>query len=63
MRQYEITNHLGNVITTISDKRNGSDPTKPDILTATDYYAFGAPQFPHNPSEANLIGGAYAEGN
>jgi RHS repeat-associated protein len=50
-RQYELTNHLGNVMTTISDDRmgvadNSSFPSTvlyylPKILTTTDYYPFG----------------------
>jgi RHS repeat-associated protein len=49
---YEISNHLGNVLTVVSDRKlpipNGTNPNqidrfRPDILTSTDYYAFGAP--------------------
>jgi RHS repeat-associated protein len=49
-RQYELTNHLGNVMTTISDNRirvphqNDSTLTLcylPKILTTNDYYPFG----------------------
>jgi RHS repeat-associated protein len=49
-RQYELTNHLGNVLTTISDKKNGIssggigaaiDYYEPDIVSASDYYPFG----------------------
>jgi len=39
-RQYEITNHLGNVIATVSDKKNGNNAI---ILSSNDYYAFGSP--------------------
>jgi YD repeat-containing protein len=49
-RQYELTNHLGNVLTTITDRKfgvssNGSliDYFEPDMLSGTDYYAFGSP--------------------
>ncbi|HEY4198147.1 MAG TPA: hypothetical protein VGM63_21550, partial [Mucilaginibacter sp.] len=49
-KQFELTNHLGNVMTTISDKRTGHlgpdgvtiDFYQPDITTAQDYYAFGS---------------------
>ncbi len=37
--QYELTNHLGNVLATVSDGRSSSNTAT--ILTATDYYAFG----------------------
>lgn len=47
-KQYELTNHLGNVLATISDKRIQNTPTPAgtsgvtaDLLTATDYYTFG----------------------
>jgi hypothetical protein len=49
-KQYEITNHLGNVIATISDRKVpvvGSSGTidhyLADINSTTDYYPFGAP--------------------
>jgi RHS repeat-associated protein len=48
-KNYELTNHLGNVLTTISDKKiavctNGVfSHYMADVLTATDYSAFGAP--------------------
>jgi RHS repeat-associated protein len=46
---FELTNHLGNVMATISDKKLGhlsSDGTTvdyyiPDVVTANDYYPFG----------------------
>lgn len=49
-RQYELTNHLGNVLTTISDKKTGIssggigaaiDYYEPDMVSASDYYPFG----------------------
>ncbi|SDR89317.1 RHS repeat-associated core domain-containing protein [Mucilaginibacter mallensis] len=47
-KQYELSNHLGNVLVTISDKRvqhssNGTaiDYFDADIATAQEYYAFG----------------------
>jgi len=50
-RNYEETNHLGNVLTTVSDRKlpvdvgsNGSiDYFVSDVKSTTDYYAFGAP--------------------
>ena len=42
---YEYTNHLGNVLATTSDRKlsiqNGSTSYTADVLTLTDYYAFG----------------------
>ena len=48
-KQYELTNHLGNVLATVSDYKNGIDSNNdgtvnyynPDIHFATDYYPFG----------------------
>ena len=47
---YELSNHLGNVLTVVSDRKIAlsSDGTTvdyylADIITATDYYAFGSP--------------------
>ena len=49
-REFELTNHLGNVQVTISDKRiripnpNNNQQTAyylPEVLTTTDYYPFG----------------------
>lgn len=50
LKQYELTNHLGNVLATVSDRKtpvqSGTDPTKvdhfdADVQNAFDYYAFG----------------------
>jgi hypothetical protein len=49
-KQYELGNHLGNVLATISDRRIGIDDNadliidyyNPDILSLSDYYAFGS---------------------
>ena len=49
-KQYELSNHLGNVLATISDRRvprddNGDmliDYFNADILSTSDYYAFGS---------------------
>ena len=51
LKQYEFTNHLGNVLTTVTDKKIpvdvGNDGTidyyVADITSATDYYPFGSP--------------------
>jgi RHS repeat-associated protein len=51
LKQYEFTNHLGNVLTTVSDKKIpvdvGNDGTidyyVADITSASDYYPFGSP--------------------
>ncbi len=47
-KQYELSNHLGNVLATISDQRlqttpalTGTSGVTADLLSATDYYAFG----------------------
>ncbi len=48
-KAYELTNHLGNVLTTVSDKKvavctNGTfSHFGADVLSATDYSPFGAP--------------------
>ena len=51
-KQYELSNHLGNVLTVISDKKIAvANPSLPktiwyylaDMVSATDYYAFGSP--------------------
>lgn len=49
-KQYELTNHLGNVLVSISDRMIGVDDNadlqidyfNPDIMSITDYYAFGS---------------------
>jgi RHS repeat-associated protein len=48
-RQYELTNHLGNVLVTVSDKKFGValpsssliDYYEPDVVAAQDYFPFG----------------------
>lgn len=42
-RNYELTNHLGNVIAVITDKKNplSGGGFEAEVLTATDYYPFG----------------------
>jgi RHS repeat-associated protein len=50
-KQYEVANHLGNVLVTVSDMKVGVDSTgndtidyyNPVTITATDYYAYGGP--------------------
>ncbi|MBX7180778.1 MAG: hypothetical protein K1X82_01605 [Bacteroidia bacterium] len=49
-RNYELTNHLGNVLAVISDRKYGEDADtdgqlelfNPNVLSETDYYAFGS---------------------
>jgi RHS repeat-associated protein len=47
MKKYELTNHLGNVLSVITDRRlyekgeDGSEYYVPDVVSATDYYPFG----------------------
>lgn len=42
-RNYELTNHLGNVLAVITDKKNPlpGGGYEAEVLTATDYYPFG----------------------
>jgi hypothetical protein len=46
-REYELTNHLGNVLATISDKKIGHDSSgvvdyyTAEVLSQNDYYPFG----------------------
>lgn len=62
---FELSNHLGNVLATISDKKlqHSKDSAtidyyNPDVLTATDYYAFGA-QMPGRTYAASATGYRY----
>jgi len=47
LRQYELSNHLGNVLSTVSDNKlliyrgNAVSLYKPEILSYSDYYPFG----------------------
>jgi RHS repeat-associated protein len=51
LKQYELSNHLGNVLATITDYKLGQDVNSDDIADAylpqmvnyTDYYPFGSP--------------------
>jgi len=64
-KYYELTNHLGNVMATISDKRlqtGSSTPYYlPDVVTQQDYYSFGAPQ-PGDRTYVYLTRNAYRYG-
>jgi len=46
-KAYELTNHLGNVLVTVSDRKIPAIDTVqyylPDVISATDYYPFGSP--------------------
>ncbi|MRG44747.1 hypothetical protein GFS24_06460 [Chitinophaga sp. SYP-B3965] len=42
-KRYELTNHLGNVIAVLSDKKLGSGDYKPEVISMQDYYPFGMP--------------------
>lgn len=48
-RHYELSNHLGNVLAVVSDRRtgictgNGLVAYNAEVVSATDYYAFGSP--------------------
>ena len=49
-KQYELSNHLGNVLVTISDRRlqiipalNGTSGIIADLMSASDYYGGGSP--------------------
>ena len=58
---FELSNHLGNVLVTISDKKNGVDQDndghydyyKADVVTANDYYPFGMQMPGRTFSQAN----------
>jgi hypothetical protein len=60
-RQYELTNHLGNVLTTINDKKYYSTNNYPYTLFrpvatgVTDYYPFGMPMPGHNWPSSYVI--------
>ena len=64
---FELTNHLGNVLATISDKRYGvstNDSTVnyyvPEIVSANDYYPFGSLEPGRSYTESNV--GSYRYG-
>jgi RHS repeat-associated protein len=64
--QYELSNHLGNVLATISDKKVGIELGttgtveyfEPDVATANDYYPFGMLM----PERSYANGGQYRYG-
>jgi RHS repeat-associated protein len=48
LKQFELSNHLGNVLAVVSDKKlsysiagDSTDFSQPEIVSANDYYAFG----------------------
>jgi RHS repeat-associated protein len=58
---FELTNHLGNVLATIGDKRYGvttDDSTvvyyNPELVSANDYYPFGMQQYARSWTEPNV---------
>ncbi|MBI1227717.1 MAG: hypothetical protein GC192_20960 [Bacteroidetes bacterium] len=65
-RAYELSNHLGNVLTTVSDQKDGIAVTDPWVaehyeakyLTATDYFPFGMEM----PGRVTTQPGAYRYG-
>jgi len=64
LKQYELSNHLGNTLAAITDRRvqhiNGStvDYLLPDIVNAQDYYPFGMLQ----PGRTYALGSNYRYG-
>ncbi len=57
---FELSNHLGNVLATVSDKKvavsansNTIDYYSPDVVTANDYYAFGMQMPGRNYTQPN----------
>lgn len=58
-REYELTNHLGNVLATISDTKtfNGSY-SEANVLTTNDYYSFGMTM----PGRSYTAGSSYRYG-
>ncbi len=77
VKQYELTNHLGNVLSTVLDRKtpitatggSGSSTTithyEGDVVFATDYYPFGSPMSwstPDSSSGRMYSGGGYRFG-
>jgi RHS repeat-associated protein len=65
-KRYELTNHLGNVLVTISDRRQGAAPVSSQftyyeavVITATDYYPFGM-SMPNRDFKQNTEGYRYS---
>lgn len=46
-RYYELSNHLGNILAVVSDRKVSANPAadgyQADVVSATDYYPFGMP--------------------
>ena len=76
-KQYELTNHLGNVLSTVLDRKtpitatggSGSSTTithyEGDVVFATDYYPFGSPMSWSTPDSSGgrmYSGGGYRNG-
>src|SRR5574343_319775 len=76
-KQYELTNHLGNVLSTVLDRKtpitatggSGGSTTithyEGDVVFATDYYPFGSPMSwstPDSSSGRMYSGGGYRYG-
>lgn len=65
LKYYELSNHLGNVLATISDRKLPDNPGagnpiqfyKADLWTATDYYPFGSIMPGRNFSSDNYLYG------
>ena len=64
-REYEFSNHLGNVLTTVADRKThlqadvlGSGASavifqyRPEVITGGEYYPFGSPLPGRNPAQA-----------
>src|SRR5690606_21753193 len=60
--RYEITNHLGNVLSTVSGRKLGQgqngevDHYLPEVVTASDYYPFGQ-QMPGRSYQNTVLSG------
>ncbi|AYN03741.1 hypothetical protein [Flavobacterium sp. 140616W15] len=53
-KEYELSNHLGNVVSVISDRSifNTNGTFSPDVLSYSDYYPFGM-QVPNRHGNTN----------
>lgn len=61
LKQYELTNHLGNVMATVTDRTliaSTGDYNLPDVVNAQDYYPFGMQQ----PGRTYSANGSYRYG-
>ena len=67
-KRYELSNHLGNVLVTINDRRKGTDTNADTFfdvydgveITATDYYPFGMSMPNRDFKQANKDGYRYS---